>query len=196
MTTPDTLDGIDAALSPEGDLAPLLRKLPGSAVLVGLGAGLVSLALYWWLTVADWWLPLLWLAGFVSFPAFGLGAGALLLGLLKVRHRAAVAAWRPAALDAAARGLAARIEPLLAEAPDGLAVATLAEKLAISQDDVVLGLGHLDREGLLDELLDERTGEFRYALLGLARANDPASHVSLGQRLASVEYRRKSGGGL
>lgn len=182
---------VDEALSPAGDLAPLLRKLPAPWALVGIGAGLLSLALYWWLTVADWWLPLLWLAGFVSFPAFGLGAASLILGLLKVQHRKAIRAWRPAALDAAAAGIAGRIEPLLAEVPAGLAVASLAEKLGLSQDDVVLGLGHLDREGRVDEVLDERTGEFRYALLGLARPSDPASHVSLGQRLSSVEYRRR-----
>lgn len=191
--TPDTLDGIDRALSTEGDLAPLLRKLPAPWVLVGIGAGLVSLAVYWWLTVAQWWLPLLWLAGFVSFPAFGLGAAALLLGLVKVRHRAAIAAWRPPEIDAAARALAGRIEPLLTEVPGGLTVAALAEKLAITQDDAVLGLGHLDRDGRVDEILDERTGEFRYALLGVAGPSDPASHVSLGQRLASVEYKRKGG---
>lgn len=182
--------GLDAALSPAGDLAPLLRKLPAPWALVGLGSGLMSLAVYWWITVAAWWLPLLWLAGFVSFPAFGLGAAALVLGVVKLRYRSRILAWRPAALDEAARGVAARIEPLLQETPAGLAVSTLAEKLALGQDEVVLGLGHLDREGRLDELLDERTGEFRYTLLGVARPNDPASHVSLGQRLAAVEYRR------
>lgn len=189
----DSLDGLDRALSTEGDLAPLLRKLPAPWALVGIGAGLVSLAVYWWITVAQWWLPLLWLAGFVSFPAFGLGAASVVLGLLKVRHRAAITAWRPPEIDAAARALAAQIEPLLAEVPGGLTVAMVAEKLAISQDDAVLGLGHLDREGRVDELLDERSGEFRYALLGVAGPSDPASHVSLGQRLASVEYKRKGG---
>lgn len=168
-------------------VAPLLAKTPPSAVFAGLGLAGVGLGAYLLAATFAWyWLPLKLLA----FPALGLGLGAFGVAWLKTKHRIAIQGYRPPALADAARDAAAAIIEALDGAEGGLTVVELARRTGRDGDDVILGLGRLDREGRLDEILDERTGDFRYALLAEARDGDAASHVSLGQRLAEIERRR------
>lgn len=167
-------------------MAPVLAGTPPPAVfaglgLLGLGTGAWLLAGFSW-----WWLPLKLLA----FPALGLGLGALGVAWLKTKHRIAIEGYRPPALADAAREAAEAIIAALDGVPGGLTVVELARQTGKDGDDVVLGLGLLDKRGRLDEILDEQTGEFRYALLDDAADGDPASHVSLGQRLTDIERRR------
>lgn len=182
MTAPDA--------SSEGRaLAPLLGKAPPAAVLAGLGVVGVGLGLYGLVATSWWWFPLKLLA----FPAIGLGLGGIATGWLKTKHRVAIEGYRPPALADAAAAAAEKVRGALDGAERGLTVVELGEACGLDADAVVLGLGQLDRRGLVDEVLDERTGEFRYRLLDAPGDGDPASHVSLGQRLAEVERRRGGG---
>lgn len=168
-------------------VAPILAKTPPAAVFAGLGLAGAGLGVYWLLADLAWyWWPL----KLVAFPALGLGLGAVGVAWLKTKHRVAIEGYRPPALADAARDAAEAIVAALGEVKGGLTVVELARQTGRDGDDVVLGLGLLDRQGRLDEILDEKTGDFRYALLAEARDGDAASHVSLGQRLAEIERRR------
>jgi len=166
--------------------APILAGTPPPAVFAGLGLAGVGVGAYWLIATSWWWFPLKLLA----FPALGLGLGALGVAWLKTKHRIAIEGYRPPALADAALQAAEAIEAALDGVDGGLTVVEMARETGVDGDEVVLGLGLLDTQGRLDEILDERTGEFRYALLDEPGDGDAASHVSLGQRLADVERRR------
>jgi len=167
------------------NLAPLLRDAPHPAVFGVAGVAGLGLGLYWLLAVSWWWVPLKLLA----FPALGLGLGALSVAALKMRHAPAIGSWRPPALEDESTRAGAKVRGALDAADAPMTVDELVSAAGIDGDDVVLGLGFLNRQGLIDEILDEQSGEFRYILLD-APDGDGASHISLGQRLAQVEKAR------
>lgn len=167
-------------------MAEVLKGTPPAGVFAGLGLAGFGLGLYWLIFTSWWWIPL----KVAAFPALGLGLGALGVAWLKTKHRIAIEGYRPPALEDAARIAADAVIAALDGVDGGLTVVELARQTGRDGDEVILGLGQLDRQGRLDEILDEGTGEFRYALLAEAVDGDAASHVSLGQRLAEVERRR------
>lgn len=182
----------EGRLSGQSDLVPVLRALPGPPVLAGLGVALLGLGGYLIFGGTGFVGGLLRLA---AYPVLTLGFGGLALAYGKARYRGALVAWQSSALDEAAQAMAERVTGYLAATPDGATVQAMAAALGVDQDDVVLGLGHLDRHGRIDEILDERTGEFLYALLPEGETGDPASHVSLGQRLEAVRRARMAAEG-
>lgn len=167
-------------------MAQVLAGTPPTAVFAGLGLAGLGAGAWLLLATTGWLFPL----KLFAFPALGLGLGALGVAWLKTKHRIAVQGYRPPALADAAREAGEAIVAALEGVPGGLTVVELARETGKDGDDVILGLGQLDKQGRLDEILDEQTGEFRYALLADPTDGDAASHVSLGQRLADVERRR------
>ncbi len=167
-------------------MAQVLAGTPPAGLFAGLGLAGLGAGAWLLLATSGWYFPL----KLFAFPALGLGLGALGVAWLKTKHRIAIEGYRPPALADAARQAADAIVAALDGVDGGLTVVDMARETGLDGDDVILGLGLLDKKGRLDEILDEQTGEFRYALLAEGVDGDAASHVSLGQRLADVERRR------